>query len=113
MVGGRGRGNRRSGTLSSTEIWSRGASSWKQTGELPVRVFGAAGVSLANVAYLTGGEEYAPGLGTRGDTQPHRGIYRFDGGGGGSWSLVGNMTTSRYYHAATPVLRSHYDQYCL
>ena len=81
-----------------------------QTGELPVRVFSVAGVSVANVVYLTGGEEYDQATG---DTQPQQGIYRFDGGGGGSWILVGNMTTSRYYHAATPVLRSHYDQYCL
>ena len=81
-----------------------------QTGELPVRVFSAAGVSVANVVYLTGGEEYDQATG---DTQPHQGIYRFDGGGGGgSWRLAGNMTTSRQNHAASPVLRSDYSQYC-
>ena len=75
-----------------------------------MRLFSAAGLSVANVVYLTGGEEYDQATG---DTEPHQGIYRFDGGGGGgSWRLVGNMTTSRHYHAASSVLRSDYNQYC-
>jgi len=109
VAGGRGRGNRQSGTLSSAEIWRKGTSAWKQTGELPVRLFGAAGLSVANLVYLTGGLVYDE----TGDEKPHQGIYRFDGGDGGSWSLVGNMTTTRYYHAATSALHSDYTQYCL
>ena len=75
-------------------------------------MFGAAGLSVANMVYLTGGLVYDE---TESEL-PHQGIYRFnggDGGDGGSWSLVGNMTTSRYYHAVTSAVRSDYNEYCL
>ena len=76
-----------------------------------MRVFGAAAVSLANVVHLIGGLLYDHDAEDSSE-QPHQGIYRFDGGGEGSWSLVGNMTTTRYYHAATSVLRSDFSQFC-
>ena len=110
VVGGRPVGNRQRSTLSSTELWTRGTSHWRETGELPVRVFGAVAVTMDNVVHLTGGEALMVDQDTY-DLEAQAGVYTYDGEVGRG-KEAGNMTTTRYYHAATVVTQSDFSPYC-
>ena len=87
-MGGREVGNKRWSSLSSAELWWRGAEAWTEAEKLPVRVFGSAAVSLDNVVYLTGGEVYHS---PEDDERPESGVFKYEEG---VWSRAGNMTTT-------------------
>ena len=93
VVGGRPVGNRQRSTLSSTELWTRGTSHWRETGELPVRVFGAVAVTMDNVVHLTGGEALMVDQDTY-DLEAQAGVYTYDGEVG-RWKEAGNMTAQQ------------------
>ena len=101
------------GYLSSTEIFEVGSyNSWTEMASLPVASWGARAATLDNRIYLAGGRE-----GEIYDWVRHDEILMWEeeAVGGGNWSLVGRMTTSRYDHAVSTISReSHQDlfAYC-
>merc|ERR1712227_956444 len=79
--------------LLSTEILTSGENSWRQVGDLPtVPIKGLRGVSFNNNIIMTGG--------FGGGNLDHVLSYNTTSQ---SWTLVGNMRSSRYYHAASVV----------
>merc|ERR1712227_42609 len=90
------------GNLVSTEILTSDENPWRQVGDLPtVPIDGLRGVSFNNNIIMTGGygssfHDYVVSYGTTDE----------------SWTLVGNMRSSRSNHAASVVPMDKIVEYC-
>jgi len=103
VTGGYSTGSNR---LVSTEIFTSDENSWRQVGDLPtVPINGLRGVSFNNNIIMTGGHDY----------DGHNNYYDYVlsyNTTSQSWTLVGNMRSSRGFHAASVVPMDQIVDYC-
>ena len=95
------------GYLSSTEILANPSSDWVLTTNLPRRMEGLIGASVAGVVYMTGGYN---GLSADPGEAWIDDVYRWTGN---DWIEVGKMKEPRFNHAvSTIMLEEEVMQFC-
>jgi len=95
------------GYLSSTEILANPSSDWVLTTNLPRRMEGLIGASVAGVVYMTGGYN---GLSADPEEAWIDDVYRWTGN---DWIEVGKMKEPRFNHAvSTIMLEEEVMQFC-
>jgi hypothetical protein len=112
-----------SGNLDSTEtlqLSSTGTEWILRAGKLPSRQYGLRGVTLGNIFYVSGGDDFDE-YDNEYDFDDYD-TFDFEGGFHDSilawteateeWTKVGTMTTARYYHGVASVPISAVQEWC-